>query len=153
MIKDKLFCSYISLFALLACGQWCFLTVAPVLYKNNLGLDCDKISYLMSFSALFFIWDTTIANRIINRTGIDLLLSSGTKLSAVASLILLSLHLANAFNGLLVSIIFGMYLFGAALLWGSTSSRALQRYETDRGSASAIRSLLIIASFAVGSSN
>lgn len=151
IIKDKIFLSYIAMFALLACGQWCFLTIAPILYKNTLNLSSDKIGYLMSFSALFFIFGTTIANRLIKKTGIDFLLSLGAKLSFAASLVLLFFHVTNLLNALLISVTFGMYLFGAALLWGSSSSRALQCYETNRGSASAIRSLLMIALFTLGS--
>ncbi len=56
------------------CGQWCFLTIAPFLYKNIMHLSADKVGLLMALSASFFILGATLASRLLNRLGIDKLL-------------------------------------------------------------------------------
>ena len=151
ILMNKLFVSYVSLFALLACGQWCFLTMTPFLYKNVMHLSADKIGGLMALSASFFIMGTTLASRLLNQLGVDRLLGIGTKLSTLSGVMLLGFHLFGIYNPILISLAFGFYLFCASLLWGSSSSRALQCYEEQRGAASSIRSLLMIGFFAVGS--
>lgn len=151
ILGNKLFVSYVSLFALLACGQWCFLTIAPFLYKNIMHLSADKVGLLMALSASFFILGATLASRLLNRLGIDKLLGMGTKLSALSGLLLLVFHLFGIYNPILISLAFGFYLFCASLLWGASSSRALQCYEEARGAASSVRSLLMIVFFASGS--
>lgn len=151
ILRNKLFVSYVSLFALLACGQWCFLTMVPFLYKNIMHLSADKVGLLMALSASFFILGATLASRLLNRLGIDKLLSIGTKLSTLSGLILLGFHLFSIYNPILISLAFGFYLFCASLLWGASSSRALQCYEEQRGAASSVRSLLMIGFFAAGS--
>ncbi|MGQ3890786.1 multidrug effflux MFS transporter [Legionella sp. CNM-4043-24] len=151
IMKNKLFVSYVSLFALLACGQWCFLTMSPFLYKNIMHLSADKIGLLMTLSASFFILGTGLASRLLNRLGVDKLLGMGTKLSMLSGLMLLGFHLFGIYNPILISLTFGFYLFCASLLWGASSSRALQCYEEQRGAASAVRSMLMIVFFAAGS--
>lgn len=151
ILQNKLFVSYVSLFALLACGQWCFLTLVPFLYKNIMHLSADKVGLLMAFSASFFILGTTLASRLLSRLGVDRLLGIGTKLSTFSGLILLGFHLFSIYNPIYISLAFGLYLFCASLLWGASSSRALQCYEEQRGAASSVRSLLMIGFFAAGS--
>ena len=151
ILRNKLFVSYVSLFALLACGQWCFLTMVPFLYINIMHLSADKVGLLMALSASFFILGATLASRLLNRLGVDRLLGIGTKLSILSGLTLLGFHLFGIYNPILISLAFGFYLFCASLLWGASSSRALQCYEEQRGAASSVRSLLMIGFFAVGS--
>lgn len=151
ILTNKLFVSYVSLFALLACGQWCFLTMAPFLYENIMHLSADKVGFLMALSASFFIIGTALASLLLNKLGVDKLLGIGTKLSILSGVILLGFHLFSLYNPIFTSLAFGFYLFCASLLWGASSSRALQCYKEQRGAASSIRSLLMIAFFAAGS--
>ena len=151
MLRNKLFISYVSLFALLACGEWCFLTILPFLFTHKMHLSEDKIGFFLSLSASFFILGALIAPRFLKQLGIVRLLSIGTTASVLSGIILLSMHFLSTYNPLFISLAFGFYLFCGALLWGSSSSRALQCYEEQRGSASAVRSLLLVSFFAVGS--
>lgn len=151
IIRNKIFTSWVSLFALLACGQWCFITIAPFLYRNKMGLNPQAIGGFMTLSALFFIVGTLNANKFLKHISVDNLIKLGIRVSTMGSLVLLFLHLFNIYYPILISLAFGLYLFGASLLWGSTSSRALQCFKESLGSASAIRSLLMISFFVLGS--
>ncbi|WP_131774873.1 MFS transporter [Legionella anisa] len=151
IISNKIFTSWVCLFALLACGQWCFITMIPFLYRNKMGLNPQAIGGLMTLSALFFIIGTFTVNKLLKYISVDSLIKLGIRVSTVGSLVLLFLHLFNIYYPILISLGFGIYLFGASLLWGSTSSRALQCFKESLGSASAIRSLLMISFFVLGS--
>lgn len=151
IIRNRVFVSYVSLFALLACGQWCFLTIAPFLYKKTMQLSADTIGIFMSLSTTFFIIGASLASRLLTRFGTDGVLSMSTKLSILSGVMLLGLHVFELYNPLLISVSFGFYLFCGSLLWGASSSRALQCFEESRGAASSIRSLLMICFFSAGS--
>jgi Bcr/CflA subfamily drug resistance transporter len=151
ILRNKRFVSYVSLFALLACGQWCFLTIAPFLYKNTMQLSVDKIGFYMGLSTSFFVIGASIAAPLMTRLGVDGLLNIGTKLSILSGFTLLGLHIFDIYNPLIISQAFGFYLFSASFIWGASSSRALQCYEEARGAASSIRSLLMISFFSAGS--
>jgi predicted MFS family arabinose efflux permease len=151
IIRNKTFLSYVSMFALLSCGEWCFMTTVPLLYKNTLHLNAEKIGFLMSLSAGFYILGTLLTNQLLKKISIDAVLRLGIKLSTAASILLLYFHWTDHYQALFISVTFGIYLLGASLLWGPTTSRALQCYETNRGAASAVRSLLLIGFFTLGS--
>jgi predicted MFS family arabinose efflux permease len=151
IISNKMFTSWVSLFALLACGQWCFITIAPFLYRNKMGLNPQAIGGFMTLSALFFILGTLNVNKFLKHMSVNSLIKLGIRVSTMGSLVLFFLHLFDIYYPILISLAFGIYLFGASLLWGSTSSRALQCFKETLGSASAIRSLLMISFFVLGS--
>ena len=151
IISNKMFTSWVYIFALLACGQWCFITMIPFLYRNKMGLNPQEIGGFMTLSALFFIIGTLSVNKILKYISVDSLIKLGIRISTAGSFALLFLHLFNLYYPVLIALGFGIYLFGASLLWGSTSSRALQCFKESLGSASAIRSLLMISFFVLGS--
>lgn len=152
ILSNKLFIAYVSLFALLAYGQWCFLTVAPFFYANKMQLSEDKIGFYISLSALFFILGASLTTQLVQRFGVDKLLHTAIKLPVLSGITLLVFYFLDIVHPALIAITFGCYLFNIALLWGICTSRALQCYEHQRGAASAIRSLLMISFFASGSS-
>lgn len=150
MISNKIFTSWIYIFAFLACGQWCFITIIPFFYKDELGLTAPTIGSLMTFSSMFFITGTFSVNKILRYISVDMLIKLGTKISILGGIGLLLLHFFNYYSSILISLNFGIYLLGASLLWGSSSSKALQCFKESLGSASAVRSLLLISFFSLG---
>ena len=65
IISNKMFTSWVYIFAFLACGQWCFITMISFLYRNKMGLNPQEIGGFMTLSALFFIMGTLTANKIL----------------------------------------------------------------------------------------
>lgn len=151
IISNKIFTSWISIFAFLACGQWCFITIIPFFYKDELGLTSATIGALMTLSSMCFIMGTFSVNKILKYISVDTLIRLGTKISILGGIGLLLLYLFNSYSPIIISLSFGIYLLGASLLWGSTSSKALQCFKESLGSASAVRSLLLFSFFALGS--
>ncbi len=150
IMTNKTFVSYIALFGLLNCGEWCFLTVAPFYYEKN-NIPPDVMGLLLMITSIGFVLGTLLASQLGTRLGIDKIISFGITLAIASSLIFLAGEYFNwdkyqMFN----STIIGIYILSSALLWGGTTSRALQCFDEFRGSASAIRSLILICFSALG---
>lgn len=151
IILDKVFLSNILMFGILASGEWCFLTFIPVYFKQTFNISSIQIGYLLSISASFYISGTFIASYLLKKISIDSVIKIGIIMCIITSLILICLYFTNINNPLFTSLMFGVYLMSAALLWGTTATRALQKYTVNRGTASAVRILVIISCCAFGS--
>jgi Bcr/CflA subfamily drug resistance transporter len=144
IIRNKTFISYIALFGLLNAGEWCFLTVAPFYYAHQ-HIPPDTMGLLLMYTAMGFVCGSLLASRLFQFWGIDKTLNLGIHLALISSALLLAgelfqwdeHHVFNALN-------MGLYIASSALLWGGTTSRALQCFTEYRGSASAIRSLILL---------
>ena len=150
IIMDKSFLFYVSFFALLTCGEWCYLTLIPFYFENSLHLSPNIFGLYLSASASFYILGTLLTPMILNWLGIRKTIAVGIGLALGGSSGLLCISfLAPTFPHLIV-IAVGLYFMGTAVIWGPCTSRALQRFENIRGAASAARGLLLTASFALG---
>ncbi|HAT2125151.1 TPA: multidrug effflux MFS transporter [Legionella pneumophila] len=150
IIKNKTFISYIALFGLLNCGEWCFLTVAPF-YYSHAHIAADTMGILLMITSMGFVCGSLLASRLFNRLGIDKIIALGIQLAVMSSLMLLIgeyFHWSK--HQLYNAITIGVYILSSALLWGATTSRALQCFDDCRGSASAIRSLILLCFAAFG---
>jgi Bcr/CflA subfamily drug resistance transporter len=150
ILKNKTFISYIALFGLLNCGEWCFLTIAPFYYAH-VHIAPDKMGVLLMLASTGFLFGSLLASKLFKRFGVDKTISLGIKIAIVSSLMLLAGDYLGwsdyqIFNAMNIS----TYIFSSALLWGGTTSRALQCFDEARGSASAVRSLILLCFSAFG---
>lgn len=150
ILKNKNFLFYISFFALLSCGEYCYLTLIPFYFENSLFLSPDVFGLYLSCSASFYILGTFLTPMILSQLGVDKTLGVGIVLALVGSSFLLCVSFFSPTSPILIVMAFGIYILGAAIIWGPSTSRALQSYEDIRGAASAVRSLILTASFAGG---
>nr|WP_233586477.1 MFS transporter [Legionella sp. km772] len=144
IIRNKTFISYIALFGLLNCGEWCFLTVAPFFYASK-HIPTNSMGVLLMFSSMGFVFGSLLASRLFRLLGIDKTIHCGIQLALFSSSLLLMgdyfhWNTHQLYNALTI----GLYISSSALLWGGTTSRALQCFEECRGAASAIRSLILL---------
>ncbi|KTD49249.1 MFS transporter [Legionella quateirensis] len=150
ILKNKTFISYIALFGLLNCGEWCFLTMAPF-YYSHVHVSPDKMGLLLMLTSMGFLFGSMLASKLFTRFGVDKTISLGIHIAIISSGLLLAGNYFGwcdyqIFNALDLS----MYIFSSALLWGGTTSRALQCFDEFRGSASAVRSLILLCFSAFG---
>ncbi|WP_298627503.1 MFS transporter [uncultured Legionella sp.] len=118
ILKNKTFISYIALFGLLNCGEWCFLTMAPFYYAH-VHIAPDRMGILLMLTSMGFLFGSLLASKLFKRLGVDKTISLGIKVAILSSLILLTgdyLHWSDyqLFNAINISI----YIFSSALLWG-----------------------------------
>lgn len=150
IITDKHFLCNISFFALLNCGEWCYLTLSPFYFENVLHLSPNIFGLYLSCSASFYIMGAFLTPIILNWLGINKTLALGIAISLMGSSILLCISFLAPSFPLIIVIAVGLYIFGAAVIWGPSNSRALQRFEDARGAASAVRIFLLTASCGLG---
>lgn len=150
IIQNKTFISYITLYGLLTCGEWCFLTLVPFYYDHK-HISADHMGILLMVTSMGFVFGSLLASHLFKRLGVDKTIGIAIQLALISGVMLLIgefLHSNNhqIFNALVL----GLYIFSSALLWGGTTSRALQCFDDYRGSASAIRSLILLCFTALG---
>jgi hypothetical protein len=92
-----------------------------------------------------FVFGSLLASRLFKLFEIDKTILFGIQLALLSSTLLLigeffHWNTHQSYNALVI----GLYISSSALLWGGTTSRALQCFEECRGSASAIRSLILL---------
>jgi len=150
MIRNKAFISYIALFGLLNCGEWCFLTVAPFYYTHK-HIAPDTMGILLMITSTGFVFGSLLASKLCKWFGVNQTINIGIHLALTSGLMLLlgEYYYWNDYQ-FFNAIVIGLYIMSSALLWGGTTSRALQCFADSRGSASAIRSLVLLCFSAFG---
>jgi DHA1 family bicyclomycin/chloramphenicol resistance-like MFS transporter len=150
IIRNKTFISYIALFGLLNCGEWCFLTVAPFYYAHK-HITPDNMGILLMITSMGFVFGSLLASHLFKLLGVDKTIGIAIQLALISSLMLLvGEYLHWNTHQIFNAIDLGLYILSSALLWGGTTSRALQCFDDYRGSASAIRSLVLLCFTAFG---
>lgn len=152
IIRNKVFLFYISFFSLLTCAEWCYLTLIPFYFENTLHLSPDVFGLYISGGASFYILGASVTPMILNRLGTIKTLALGIALTLIGGLLFLAVGLFAPTCPLAIALSVGLYFFGTAMIWAPSISRALQCVAEVRGSASAVRSIFITASSALGGS-
>jgi Bcr/CflA subfamily drug resistance transporter len=150
ILKNKLFLSYICFFALLSCGQWCYLTIVPFYFENSLHLSPNVFGIYLSGSVLFYIFGQLLMPFFLKKLGANKTIRIGILFAFMGSFGLLCVSLFAPTFPLAIILTVGIYFFGIAVTWGPSTSRALQCFDDMRGAASAVRGLLIFVSFGLG---
>lgn len=150
IITDKPFLFYISFFSLLGSGEWCYLTIIPFYFENTLHISPNVFGLYLSTSAAFYVLGSVVTPWILKHIDLNRTLAFGLKITFGAGLFMLFISLFMASYPLLIALAMGLYFFGTSIVWGPSVSRALQRFEEDRGAASAVRSFLNMTAFATG---
>lgn len=150
IITDKPFLFYVFLFGILNCGAWSYLTVIPFYFENLLDVSPDILGLYLSGGSAFFILGMFATPAILKRIAIHKTLVLGISLTLGGSSLLLCISYLAPHAPFLIVMAFGFYFFGSAVVWGPSTSRALQRFDDIRGAASGVRSLILMGSFALG---
>lgn len=150
IIRNKTFISYISLFGLLNCGEWCFLSVIPFYYEHQ-NIPTDSIGFLLMYISMGFMLGSLLAAKFFRWFGIDKTLHYGIQLAIASSvLLLIGEYYHWSTYPLFNALVLGIYIASTALLWGGSTSRALQCFAEYRGIASAVRSLILLCFSSLG---
>ncbi|MBN9343454.1 MAG: hypothetical protein BGO76_02870 [Caedibacter sp. 38-128] len=150
VFKNKKFLTYIILYSCLICGELCYLTIIPFFFQSSLHLTSDFIGIYISSVSIAYIAGTFLASRIIQYVGVNKSILIGIIVSLFGALTLLFLSFLQLLFLTPILLAIGFYMAGAALVWGPSTSAALQLFTEKKGAASAVRSLVITAALGVG---
>lgn len=152
IITTLKFLAYVMIFGVLGTSEWCYLTVAPYFLGVHLGLAPDIVGLYIAYGATWFVIGAIIATRMQRHYSVDESIKKGIVITIWASIFLLVVQLMKMNVAIVLVTIVGFYFMGTSFIWGNTLSKALQCFPDHKGAASAIRSLCLIASFAIGAS-
>ena len=132
------------------CGEFCCLTVLPFYFEETLQLSPDVFGLYLSGAISLSLIGTFLSDRSVKIIGMTQTIGVGLVCSFAASvgLFLTMVFLPTSPLSIMASI--AMYCLGSSMIWGPSSSRALQCFEDKRGAASAVRALLIVGMSALG---
>ncbi len=150
IIKSKKFMAYIMLSACLMCGELCYLTVIPFFLENTFHLSAEFIGIYISIVSVAYIIGTFLASQLVQYVGINKTILLGISLSFLGAIILLLLSVFQYNSITFMVLATGLYMGGPALIWGPSTSAALQLFSQQRGVASAVRSLITQLSMGAG---
>ena len=150
VLKNPRFLAYVILYAILCCGEWAYLTVSPFYFQETLKVSPEEYGFYMSISALFCIMGTTFSAVISKWIQVRKLIWLGLIIAMMASFAVLMIHISSFKLPIILSLSFGFFLFGLCIIWGNATSRALQSAPGFKGTASAVRSLLMNGFYAAG---
>jgi Bcr/CflA subfamily drug resistance transporter len=151
IFRNSTFLSYVGIFAILMIGEWSYLTVAPFYFDNVLHFSPDNTGFYISMVGVIYFSGTLVTPAIVKRRGAQKSIRVGLFVSLAGALLLLAVSLVSPKMPPAISLTLGIYLVGTAIIWGPTTTMAIQCFEHERASASAARALLLNATFVVGS--
>jgi len=150
VLQNPRFLAYVLLYAILCSGEWAYLTVSPFYYQETLQIGPEEYGFYMSISALFCMLGTIFSAIMSKWVKVQNLMWLGLWTAILSSFSIFMLYVFAVKSPLILSILFGIFLFGLCIIWGNSTSRALQSAPGFKGTASAVRSLLMNGFYTLG---
>lgn len=151
ILTNKKFLHYLFCYGFLTCGEWCYLSVIPFYFEKTLHIPPNVFGLYFSYSFLYYFFGTFLTPMLLDRFEAVKIIYIGTFLSLTGAVLFFGTTIFIPTCPLLISTTVGIYFLGIAIIWGPSTSKALQCIEnTRRGTASAIRSLLVTGASAFG---
>lgn len=148
LLKLRPFIAYVSLHPLFCVGELVCLICLPFILEEVFNLSPRYVGITISFIMLSYVIASLISVRLIKKISLNSIIFSGISLcllSSVAGSIVCMIFHQTPYCLLIATVLF---LSGGALIFGPSSSIALQSVSESRGIATMIRSVMILfASF------
>lgn len=151
ILSNRIFLANVSLFAILLCGEWCYLTIIPFYFENVCLFTPEYSGVVISLTASSYILGSIFTPKIVRMVGIKRTLRYGVYICLSGPTILLVVALLGVKVALPIAIAMSIYIFGSAFLWVPTTSSSLKPFTTQKVTASSLRSLLFSGCTAMGS--
>lgn len=151
ILTNLRFLKYSSISGLALAGEFAYLTIAPNLLQNLLGLSPQDFSCTVLIVAIALGLAGVINNIVVKIYGIDLVLKYTGILMVIITLILVLFALFHFINvwGLLIPVF--IFLIGAGSCFSNGSSGAISIFQNKAGSASSAYSCIQMLGGMIGS--
>lgn len=150
ILSHRIFLYSVLVFAFLSAGEWCFITMGPFYFANVLNLSPEVFGFYLTLIASGYIVGTLLTPRVMDYVGLENTILVGV-VTAIAGCALLGIGiLFSLTTELLVCCAIGLFFIGSSMIWGPSTSRALQCFDHIRGSASAVRSIILSTAAVLG---
>ncbi len=145
------FLSY-AFFVMLAFGGiLAWLTTLPFLLQDVVGLTPVQFGWVGAVSGLFFIVGGFINAMIVERFGLDKMLSIGLLIMLIAGIVMLFFGLFHIIDTLVIIVPVIIYIVGSSFIFANAYAGAMHPFEIMAGTASAVFGFLQILGGAISS--
>ncbi len=151
VLSNRIFLANVTLFSVLLCGEWCYLTIIPFYFENVCLFSPEHSGVLISLIASSYILGSIFTPKIIRLVGTKKTLKLGIYICLLGPMILIAVAMLGYKFEVPIVIAMGIYIFGSSLLWVPTTSNCLRPFTTQKVTASSLRSLLFSGCIALGS--
>lgn len=133
-------------------GILAWITAAPVLLQDKLGLSPLMFAWVYILPGIGFAIGGFLNAKWVERLGIDKMIYAGILVQLIAGILMLLLYKANYFNLWVVIIPVIIYMLGASLVFPNSSAGAFVPFAHIAGTAGAVFGCMQIAGGVVSSS-
>jgi Bcr/CflA subfamily drug resistance transporter len=141
-----------AFFVMLAFGGiLAWLTTLPFLLQDVVGLTPIQFGWVGAISGLFFIVGGFINAMIVERFGLDKMLSIGLIIMLIAGVVMLFFGLFHVIDTLVIIVPVIIYIIGSSFIFANAYAGAMHPFETMAGTASAVFGFLQILGGAISS--
>ena len=143
VLKNKNYLRYALLSPLFFAGEWFYISFLPFYTQDTLGLSATEYGLFMGIILLFYAVGSLLAGRLQKYIATDKLIFLGLVLSLFTPLGLGIIYICQLISITFLSLFLSLYFFSMGILFPTTVSASLTQFRTLKGTASALRYLLI----------
>lgn len=148
---NKTFLCY-AFFVMLAFGGiLAWLSTLPFLLQDVVGLTPVQFGWVGAMAGLFFIVGGFINAMMVERFGLDRMLSIGLQIMFIAGIVMLCFGLFHIIDTLVIIVPVIIYIIGSSFIFANAYAGAMNPFEIMAGSAGAVFGFLQILGGAISS--
>ncbi|QBR84057.1 Bcr/CflA family efflux MFS transporter [Legionella israelensis] len=133
-------------------GIIAWITAAPIVFQDKIGLDAVQFGWLYIFSGIGFAAGAVLNMRVVAELGIEQMMRLGFFCQLSAGLLMLFFYLLGYINVYVIIIPILIFMFGSSLVFPNSSAGALTPFPKIAGTAGAIFGFMQISGGAISSS-
>lgn len=138
VLSNTQFIQYISLFPLLLCGLWSYITVVSFYFISVLGIPPNLFGYYIAPAAVMYSLGSLFVSKCIERYGLDRTIMLGARLCLSAALTHLVLHFTLPGNAILIVIVQSIYVLGLSFVFAPSINKAVEPFHKKRATANSL---------------
>lgn len=150
VLRNTHYLRYALLSPLFFAGEWFFISFLPFYTQDTLGLSASQYGFFMGIILLFYAAGSFLAGRLQKYIAVDKLIFLALLFSLITPIGLGIVYIYQCLSIIFLSLFLSVYFFSMGLLFPTTVSASLTQFRTLKGTASALRYLLITLGGFVG---
>lgn len=150
LLKDIRFVSLASAHTLLFFGVYCYMTVAPFVFLNVLGVRIEFYGFYVAIGGSVYMGAGYVSQRLVNRLGTLRLMNFGIGLCLVGAISFLLLCFVLPTSPLLISLVFAGFISGIPFVMPTSIAKAMEGKGEQAGAAASLVTTFRMAMAFVG---
>ncbi len=151
VLTNKIFSSYVLVFAVLLVGEWFYLTHVSFFLESTVGMHPENIGIYIASVGMAYFLASMLTARLIDRFGLERTIDIGLKTSCFGAILMIATVFAANYAYIVLAAGMSVFFAGLAFAWSPSTTVSLQAVKQRKGLASSARSIIYIATSGLGS--